>query len=121
MKSDTNASDSSTDSSSRVRCAEDPRRERHEKETALHLEGDSTRFSVTSFKRVIYKKLLQRPNFHIKHLHVLDDDGEEHTVDCFDEAVERSLTTIGVTGQIPVGSIHIGVPRNTNSPARIVK
>lgn len=105
----------------REQFAEDPRREPHEKETSLHLEGDGTHLSVISFKKVVYTKLVQRPEFSVKHLHVLDDNGREHTVDSLDEAAERSLTIIGVTGRLPVGAVNIGIPRNSNSHADIVK
>jgi len=101
--------------------SEDPGREPHEKETGLHVEGDGTHFSVTSFKKVIYAKLLRHPEFSVKRLHALDDDGREHTVDTFQEASEQSLTIIGVTGRLPVGAVNIGTPRNSNSHADLVK
>lgn len=104
----------------RAQCSEDPRREPHEKETALHVEGDGTHFSVTSFKKVVYAKLLRRPEFSVTRLHVLDDDGREQTVDCLDKAAKRSLTIIGVTGRVPVGAVNIGTPRNSNSHAELV-
>ncbi|GAA0219953.1 hypothetical protein [Halobaculum roseum] len=105
----------------RTQLSEDPRREPHEKETALHLEGDGSQFSVTSFKRVVYAKLLQRDEFSVKRLHVIDDDGQDHAVNSLDEAAERSLTIIGVTGQLPVGAVNIGTSRNSNSHADLVK
>jgi len=101
--------------------SEDPRREPHEKETGLHVEGDGTHFSVTSFKKVIYAKLLRHPEFSVKRLHVLDDDGREHTVDTLQEASEQSLTVIGVAGRLPVGAVNIGTPRSSNSHADLVK
>mgnify|MGYP000580873273 CR=1 FL=1 len=102
--------------------SEDPHREPHEKETGLHLEGDGTHFSVTSFKKVVYKKLLRRPEFSVKRLHVLDDDERERTMDCLDKAAANpSLTVIGVVGRIPVGAVNIGTPRDSNSHAEIVK
>lgn len=105
----------------RAQFSEDPRREPHEKETGLHVEGDGTHFSVTSLKKVVYTKLLQRPEFSVTHLHVLDDYGQERTVDSLDEAAEQSLTVIGVTGRLPVGAVNIGTPRNSNSHADLVK
>ncbi|MFC7059079.1 hypothetical protein [Halovenus salina] len=105
----------------RTQFSEDPRREPHEKETGLHVEGEGTHFSVTSFKKVVYAKLLQRDEFNITHLHVLDDDGREHTVDCIEKAAEQSLTIIGVTGRLPVAAVNIGTPRNDNSHADLVK
>jgi len=101
---------------------EDPRREPHEKETAFHLEGDATHFKVESFKRVIFEKILHHPEFNVTHLHVITHDGKEGTVDSLDEVVtESGMTVIGVKGRIPVGAVNIGVPRNSNSHAKIVK
>jgi hypothetical protein len=105
-----------------TRTAEDPHREPHEKETAFHLEGDGTHFSVTSFKQVVFTKLLRRPAFTVTRLHVLDDDGREDIVDSLDEAATTSsLTVIGVVGRLPVGAVNIGTPRNSNSHADLVK
>ena len=100
---------------------EDPHREPHEKETSLHVEGDGTQMEVRSFKRGVFEKLLHRPEFEVKSLYVLDDENREHVVDTVDEAVNQSLPIIGVVGKIPVGSINIGTPRNSNSHADIVK
>lgn len=106
----------------RLQFSEDPYREPHEKETGLHLEGDGTHFSVTSYKKVVYTKLLRRPEFSVKHLSVLDEDGRERTVDTLDEAAaDPSLTIIGVVGRLPVGSVNIGTARNSNSHADLVK
>lgn len=106
----------------RTQFAEDPRREPHEKETAFHLEGDGSHFSVTSFKKVVFAKLLRRPEFSVKHLRVLDADGQEGTVNSLDEAAaDPSLTIIGVVGRLPVGAMNIGAPRNSNSHADLVK
>lgn len=105
----------------RTLCTEDPAREPHEKETAIHTDGDGDYADVTSFKKVVFQKLLQRPEFDVERLHVLNDDGRENTVDSLDEAAERSLTIIGVTGRIPVGAVTIGAPRNSNSHADLVK
>jgi hypothetical protein len=56
----------------------------------------------------------------VTRLHVLDADGQADTVDCRDKLGE-SATVIGVTGQLPVGAVNIGTPRNSNSHADIVK
>jgi len=101
--------------------SEDPHREPHEKETALHVEGDGSHFSITSFKKVVFVKLLQHSEFRVKHLHILDDDWRERTVESLDKAAAESLTIIGVTGQLPVGALNIGTPRNNNSHADVVK
>lgn len=106
----------------RTQFSEDPYREPHEKETAFHVEGDGTHFTVTSFKKVVYAKFLQRPEFSVKHIHVLDADGRESTVNSLSKiADDHSLTVIGVVGRLPVGAMNIGKPRNTNSHASIVK
>jgi hypothetical protein len=105
----------------RTQFSEDPRREPHEKETALHLEGNGTHFSVTSFKKVVYAKLLQHSEFSVTRLNVLDDGGRERTVNSLDEAAEQSLIIIGVTGRLPVGTVNIGTSRNSNSHADLVK
>ena len=106
----------------RAQFSEDPARGPHEKETALHVDGDRDHFSVTSFKRVVYKKLLRRPEFSVKRLHVLDPDGTERTVDSPEEAAaDPTLTVIGVTGWLPVGAVTIGSGRNGNSLADLVK
>lgn len=102
--------------------AEDPSREPHEKETALHVEGDGTHFSVTSFKKVVYGKLLQGPEFCVKAIHLLDTDGREHTASTLDEAATHpEKRIIGVHGLLPVGSVNIGTPRRSNSHAHLVK
>lgn len=106
----------------RSQFAEDPRREPHEKETVFHVEGDGTHFTMTSFKKVVYEKLLRRSEFSANCLHVLDADGREHTVDSLEEvAADPSLTVIGVKGQLPVGAVNIGQPRASNSHADLVK
>lgn len=106
----------------RMQLAEDPHREPHEKETALHLEGDGTHFSVTSFKKVVYGKLLQRPEFDVKAIHLLDTEGREHTASTLGDAASHPESRIiGVTGNLPVGSINIGTPRRSNSHAHLVK
>jgi len=107
---------------SRTQFAEDPNRKPHEKESAFHLEGDGTHFTVTSFKRVIYAKLLRRPEFEITHINVLDDNGREDTRDSVAEvAADPTLVVIGVVGRLPVGAMNIGEARNSNSQADIVK
>ena len=98
---------------------EDPNREPFEKESGIHLEGDATYFSVTSFKKVVFSKLLQHPEFTVKHIHVLED-GHERTIESLEET-DSSPTIIGVTGQLPVGTLSIGKARNSNTHAKIVK
>lgn len=102
--------------------AEDPNRRPHEKETAWHLEGDATHFSITSFKKVCFSKLLRRSHFSVKRIHVLDSDGTKQTRGSLREVTaEPDLTIIGVEGQLPVGALSIGSSRKDNSHARIVK
>jgi hypothetical protein len=102
--------------------SEDPRREPHEKETAIHLEGDATRASVTSFKQVVYAKWLQHPEFEVKRLNVRDEEGRERTVQSLEEVRENpALTVIGASGTLPVGCLSIGAARNSDSHAEIVK
>jgi hypothetical protein len=98
--------------------AEDPYREPFEKELAVHLEGDGTHFSITSFKKVVYSKLLKHSEFNVKRFHILND-GHEQSVSSLDEVSDSTI--IGVTGQLPVGTMSIGTPRNSNSHANIVK
>ena len=101
--------------------SEDPYRAPHEKETALHLEGDATHFLVTSFKRVVYSKLLRRPEFEVIHFVILDN-GRERTASSLDEvAADSTLTVIGVVGRLPVGAVNIGTPRASDSHADLVK
>jgi hypothetical protein len=102
--------------------AEDPRREPHEKETTLALEGDRQHFAITSFKRGVFAKLHQRPRFEVTRFHILDDDHRVRTVTSLDQAeVDPPITIVGVAGQLPVGTFTIGVPRNSNSHTDIVK
>jgi hypothetical protein len=102
--------------------SEDPCREPHEKETAIHLEGDATHATVTSFKQVIYAKWLQHPEFEIKRLNVQDEEGRERTVQSLEEVRENpALTVIGASGTLPVGCLSIGAARNSDSHAEIVK
>lgn len=106
----------------RNQCGEDPRREPFEKETAVHLEGDGKRLVVTSFRKVVFEKLLRRPAFEVQRLNVLDENGDEYTVETRGKvAANQSLTVIGVTGTLPVGALSIGEPRNGDSHADIVK
>lgn len=100
--------------------AEDPRRAPLEKETALHLDGDATHVEVTSFRKGVYAKLLARPAFEVKWLHVLDDNRREQAIGSVDEVADSSVTVIGVTGRFPVGGFTLGTPRNSNSHADIV-
>ena len=104
-----------------TRLAEDPHRYPHEKETALHLNGDGTAVSITSFKKVVYKKLLKHPQFEIRSLTVINDNQHEQHLSSINEVLLNSeLRIIGVTGTIPVGALTIGTPRKSNSHARIV-
>ncbi|WP_396611468.1 hypothetical protein ACH9L7_14865 [Haloferax sp. S1W] len=104
------------------KAAEDPRREPHEKETAAHATGDADYFSITSFKKVIFARLLTHPDFEIEHINILDSDHNERTVQSLEEATQDSVTAIiGVTGKLPIGTWLIGVARNSNSHADIVK
>jgi len=103
-------------------CAEDPRREPHEKETTITLDGDRDRPVVTSFKKSVFSKLLERPNFEVKRLTVLTDEGQYRTIDSLDKvAANPSMTIIGVAGWLPVGALTIGDARRNNSHANIVK
>ena len=104
------------------RIAEDPNREPHEKETATHTEGDGNRFSITSFKKVVFEKLLQHPEFDLECLNVIDENNRESTVNSYNELLENpTLTVIGAKGTIPVGCLSIGAARNSDSHAQIVK
>lgn len=115
-------SNSASSNTSQLNFAEDPRREPHEKETALHLEGDGTHFTVRSFKKVFFAKVLQRPEFSVTRIYVLTHDGQDGTVDSLDNvAAESGVTITGVEGRLPVGAMNIGKPRNSNSHADIVK
>jgi hypothetical protein len=106
----------------REQFAEDPAREPHEKETGIHLEGDANRAAVMSFKKVVYAKWLQHPEFEVKRLNVRDEDGRERTVQSLDEVRENpALTVIGASGTFPVGCLSIGAARNSDSHADIVK
>jgi hypothetical protein len=101
---------------------EDPRRLPHEKETGWHVAGGDTHFTMTSFNRPVFSKLLGRPEFVIERLTVIDVTGQELTFDNpIDVARDSNLSVIGVVGQYPVGGVSIGVPRNSNSHADIVK
>ena len=103
------------------RCSEDPNREPHEKETALHLTGDGTHFDATSFKRVVYTKWLPHLEYDIECLHVLDQSGNERTASVVEVIHSKSLTVIGASARIPVGAVSIGKPRKSNTQAEIVK
>ena len=102
--------------------AEDPYREPHEKESVFSLSGDGTHLEVTSFKKVIYGKIIKRPEFEPTWFNAIDSTDRETTVDSYEEVLERpDLRVIGVVGRIPVGAFSIGVPRNSNSQAKVVK
>lgn len=102
-------------------CKEDPRRSPIEKETAFHLVGDGEHFEVTSFRKVVFTKLLQRPAFEIRSLDVMDSDQNRKTVESLNKvASDPSLKIIGVVGRLPVGAITVGNPRTTNSHADVV-
>jgi len=103
-------------------CAEDPRREPHEKETTITLDGDCDRFAVASFKKSVFAKLPERPNFEVKRLTALTDEGQYRTIDSLDKvAANPSMTIIGVEGWLPVGALTVGDARRSNSHADIVK
>lgn len=103
------------------RLSEDPHREPHEKETAIHIEGDSDHLTITSFKKVVFKKLLTHPDFRVRTLTVLKIGGKERTASLSEFLENPALTIIGVTGELPVGCLSIGVGRQSNSHAGIVK
>lgn len=114
--------DSSRIATPQLQFGEDPNREPHEKQTALHLEGDSTHYSITSFRKVAFEKLLYHPEIEVQWVHVIDDDGREGTVESLAEVAEDpTLTIIGTAGQLPVGTLSIGSTRKSNSHAQIVK
>lgn len=103
------------------RLQEDPNREPHEKETVIHLQGDGEHLTITSFKRVVYEKLLRRPEFEVTALHVLAE-GRERAVPSVEEvAADPSMIVIGVSGRLPVGCFSLGSGRKSNSHAQIVK
>ncbi|MFP9062603.1 hypothetical protein ACLI4R_19090 [Natrialbaceae archaeon A-chndr2] len=103
------------------RCSEDPYRLPHEKETGFHLEGDADYVSVSSYKKVVYSKLLQRPDFDVTQLIIQDVDGREYTVESLEEVLaDPTLKIHGVSGKLPVGALSVRKPRNSNSHARIV-
>jgi len=99
---------------------EDPHREPHEKETGLHVAGDESTISITSFKRVVYESLLRRPEFSVTRVNLQTGDGRQETVETLAAAAETSHSIIGVVGEIPVGALTIGTPRNSDSHAGIV-
>lgn len=99
--------------------SEDPRREPHEKETALHLDGAEDHFSVTSFKKSVYEKLLQHPEFDVECVNVVDEDGWQSSVESLN-AVGESESVIGVVGMLPVGCLSIGTARASDSHSGIV-
>lgn len=103
------------------RCTEDPYRLPHEKETAIHLPGDCDHLSITSFKKVVFVKLLKREDFNLSHVSIRDPDGHESTVDSLEEALADPLKQIiGISGNLPVGALSMRKPRKSNSHARIV-
>ncbi len=100
----------------------DPDRDQHEKETGIQLEGDREALEITSYKKVVYEKLLQHPAFTVKHRHVRTENRQQKTVKPGQEVgADPSLTIVGVTGQLSVGALSIKTPRNSNSHAKIVK
>lgn len=103
------------------RLAEDPCREPHEKEWGFHAEGDSSRASFHSFKKVQYAKLLALPQAEVEWLHVVDESKNESTATLPEFLQNPNLTAIGAQGTIPVGSITIGVGRASDSHAEVVK
>ncbi len=105
-----------------ARCTEDPYRLPHEKETAIHLPGDCDYISVTSFKKVVFTKLLERDDFEVSLVTIRDADGRESTVNSLEEALSDPLDQIiGISGKLPVGALKIGAARQSNSHSRIVK
>ncbi|RQG93081.1 hypothetical protein EA462_02425 [Natrarchaeobius halalkaliphilus] len=103
------------------RCSEDPYRLPHEKETGIHLKGDEDHISVTSFKEVVYGKLLRRPDFDLDQLIIQDVDGREYTVDSLEEVLaDPAVQIVGANGKLPAGALSIRKPRNSDSHARIV-
>lgn len=106
----------------REQLSEDPNREPCEKETAIHLEGDADRLTVTSFKRVVFEKWLRHPQFELEHVNVRDEDGQERTVESLEKVRGNpALTIIGASGTLPVACLSIGAARNSNSHSDIVK
>jgi hypothetical protein len=103
-----------------VKFAEDPRREPHEKETAIHIMGDGEEFTISSYKSVVYANVIQRKESEIDWI-TIREDGSEDTVYDLDEAIDREATIIGAGASLPVGALTIGEPRNNNSHSRIVK
>lgn len=123
MSTNTQISGQSSIDFQTIQFSEDPRREPHEKETAIHIDGDDESFSITSHKRVVYESVLRRPEFEPKTIHVYDpDSARERSVDSLTAVQENeNWKVMGVIGHLPVGSLTIGVPRNSNSHAEIVK
>lgn len=105
-----------------MQIAEDPTRHPEEKETTITIEGDSDRATVTSFKRVVYEKCLHHPYFEVKWVIVLDGEEQRYSVSSLNYVNENpGLMVIGVIGTIPVGCLSIGMKRQSNSHAEIVK
>lgn len=103
-------------------CAEDPRLEPFEKQTAFHLEGDADRIEISSSRKCVFAKLLQRPAFDVKWLNTIDKSGNKHcNMEREKVAADPSLTIIEVVGEYPVGGLSLGSIRKSNSHAEIVK
>jgi len=104
------------------RILEDPHRQPPEKETAIQVDGDSERVDITSFKRVVFQKLLQRPDFKIKMIMALDENGHEDSYQSLAPLQKNThLKVVGVWGTLPVGCLTLTNGRATNSHSKIVK
>ncbi len=119
--SNNDATTSTGNDNQSIQFAEDPHREPDEKETALSVAGTDKRVQVTSFKKSVFAKLIERPSFNVQWLNVRSESGNNRTVDSLDEVAAASEAVVGVTGTIPVGALTIGTPRSSDSHAQVVK
>lgn len=97
------------------RVRDDPDREAHEKEFAIHAEGDAERCTITATRAGMMRRLLKHPQVDIKYLTVLSEEsGARRTVSaCSDVSSEEAIIT--VVGTAPIGLLKIKAEARANN------
>lgn len=93
---------------------------RAERETTVCMSGDSDRFTISSFRPSIVRRLLGHSEFRVKHITTYDDDSD--TTQARDELDDVGDEIVcGATGTLPVGALFIKPePRKSTHQRKVI-
>lgn len=117
---DTDTGESASDALDALDVEGHPDYSRAERETTVCMPGDSDRFTISSFRPSIVRRLLRHPEFQVTHITTYDDDSD--TTQARDDLDDVGDATVcGATGTLPVGALFIKPePRKSTQQAKVV-